>query len=255
MIITESGRLVLQHAQRILAGYEELKSSLADETGTIHGRVAIGLPPTVSEALAVPLVAAVRDTHPQVTCRVISAYCLYLMDWTHKGDVEVAVLYDPQAIRSLKSEPLVREPFYVIGPPDAGLSLDSPVEVRRLGKVPLVLPGPEHSLRQIIENAALDASTKLDVVIDADSFSTLRRLVMDGYGWSVLTLAAVEDDIRAGRLTAAPLVDPVPERRLELVYSADRPLSRIAAFARDTISDTVTDLVRKGVWPNGTLLR
>ena len=60
MVLTEQGRTVLQHAQRIMAEFEDIRSSVAEENGTLGGRVSIGMPPTVAEVLAVPIVEAIR---------------------------------------------------------------------------------------------------------------------------------------------------------------------------------------------------
>ena len=54
-------------------------------------------------------------------------------------------------------------------------------------------------------------------------------------------------------MATAPLIGPVPVRRLVLSYPADRPVLRLARFAGDTIADIVTDHVERGIWP-GQLL-
>ena len=63
----------------------------------------------------------------------------------------------------------------------------------------------------------------------------------------------IHGDVMAGRLSAAPLVDPVPVRRLVLAYLADRPATRLARFAGDTIEKIATDLIGRGIW-SGKLL-
>ncbi len=74
-----------------------------------------------------------------------------------------------------------------------------------------------------------------------------------GHGWTILPLAPIHDDIAVGRLAAAPLIDPVPVRRLVLSYPMDRPVSRLVRFAGDAIAGIVADQVERGIWP-GQLL-
>ena len=50
-----------------------------------------------------------------------------LLDWLHRGEIDVAILYDPHAARSLRSEPLLLENLFLIGPPGSGLSNGRPV--------------------------------------------------------------------------------------------------------------------------------
>jgi LysR family transcriptional regulator, nitrogen assimilation regulatory protein len=72
----------------------------------LTGQVAIGLPPTVADIISVPLVAAFGMGHPNAVLRLVSAYTGYLMDWLHRGEIDLAVLYDPRTARSLRSRPL-----------------------------------------------------------------------------------------------------------------------------------------------------
>lgn len=99
-----------------------------------------------------------------------------------------------------------------------------------------------------MERCAEETGITLDVGIEADSYAALKDLVRNGHGWTILPLAPIHADIGAGVLTAAPLIDPVPVRRLVLAYPADRPASRLARFAGQTMEDIVKARVEQAVW-------
>lgn len=103
----------------------------------------------------------------------------------------------------------------------------------------LLLPSARHGLRSIVERCATEAGIVLDVAVEADSFATLKDLVRHGHGWTILPLAPIHEYIAAGRLTGAPLIDPVPVRRLAISYPADRPVPRLARFAGKAIEQIV----------------
>ena len=67
-------------------------------------------------------------------------------------------------------------------------------------------------------------------------------------GWTILPLAPIHENIVSGRLTGAPLIDPVPVRRLVLSYPADRPVPRLARFAGETITTIFNDYLESGIW-------
>lgn len=253
MVITEAGREVLAHALRIMAEVEEIRSK-ADHAGSaLSGRVVLGMPPTISEIITVPLVQAFQASHPQVELSFVSAFSGYLLDWQQRGELDLAVLYDPQTTRSLRTRPLLLESFFLIGPPDAGLDQGRPVRFAELAQRPLVLPGPRHAMRAIFQRCAAEAGIALRVQIEADSLSAMKDLVRGGYGETLLPLAPIHDDIAAGRLTAAPLIRPLPTRRMALSFPGDRPVSRAVHFAAEAIARIVSDMVGRGVW-SGQLL-
>ncbi len=254
MVVTEAGREVLKRAARIMAEVDEIKASTADANAALKGNIAIGLPPTVSEIIAVPLINEIRNAHPEVTVNLSTAYSGYLLDWLQRGDVDVAILYDPRMTRTLRYRPLIQENLFVIGPPDADLSPDHPVPFSILSKKRLLLPSRGHGLRDTVERVASEREIPLDVSIEANSFSTLKDLVSNGHGWTILPLAPIHGEVIAGRLTCAPLIEPVPVRRLVLAYLADRPTTRLSRFAGDAIEKIVSDLINRGIWSGNPLV-
>ena len=248
MVLTEQGREVLKHAARVMAELEEIRASASDIETPLSGQVAIGLPPTVADIISVPLVAAFGKAHPQAVLRLVSAYTGYLLDWLHRGEIDVAILYDPRSTRSLRSHPLLIENLFLIGPAEAGFSTFRAIGFKELQGKRLLVPSVRHGLRTIVERCASEAGIALDVAVEADSYATLKDLVRHGHGWTILPLAPIHSDIVAGSLTGAPLIDPVPARRLTLSYPAERPVSRLARFAGEAIAGIVSDLVERGIW-------
>jgi DNA-binding transcriptional LysR family regulator len=211
------------------------------------------MPPTASDILSEPLVSAFRDTHPDATLRIVSAYTGYLLDWMQRGELDAAILYDPKLARALRLQPLLEETLFLIGPPGSGLTLERPIEFAQLSDYRLLLPSKGHGLRTLVDRYAEEVGVPLSVKVEADSYSALKSLVGNGHGVTVLPLAPIHEELAAGRLAAAPLVNPVPVRRLMMTYPSDRPTPRLARFAGQAIASTVETLVEKGIWSGRVL--
>ncbi len=248
MVVTEAGQDVLRHAHRIMDELEEIRACVADEDAPLRGHVSIGMPPTVADILSVPLVSAFQDRHPEATLRIVSAYSGYLLDWLHRGQVDVAILFEIRPSRSLRSALLLEEVMHLIGPPDADLRADHPVTFKTLSGKKLLLPSSGHGLRKIVEDCALEAEVNLKIGVEADSYSTLKNLVKSGHGYTILPLAPIHREIVEHRLSHAPLIAPVPMRRLMMSVPSDRPTPRLAKFASQILTDTAQDLVERGIW-------
>jgi DNA-binding transcriptional LysR family regulator len=248
MTVTEAGEEVLRRAARILAAVEELRAAVGDPPSSLTGRVSIGLPPTVSEVISMPLIAALQAAHPNLELALVDAMSGYLVDWMQRGEVDVAVLHEPQATRALRLKPLLLETLFLVGPAKARLSRKRPVPFARLVGERIVMPGRPHGLRAVIERFADQAGVKLHCPIEVFSLTAQKRLVQQGLCKTILPLASIHADVAAKRLSAAPLVKPTPVRRLAVAFPSDRPVSRAARFTGDAIERIVGDLVRRGVW-------
>ena len=255
MVLTERGRDVLRHAIRVLAELEELRASAAGSDAPVSGHVAIGLSPTVADVISVPFVTAFRAKYPGIMVQLVSAYSGYLLDSLYRGEVDLAVLYDPKAARSLRSEPLMQESLFLIGPPDMEWSCEDAVPFAEVASLPLLLPSTRHGLRNILERFAQEAGVSLDVTVEMDSYTAMKDLVRHGYGCTILPIAPIYEDVAAGRLVAVPICDPSPTRQLVLSYPTDRPVSRAAQLAGESLTGIMADHVNRGIWRGELLTR
>ncbi|WP_026793298.1 LysR substrate-binding domain-containing protein [Pleomorphomonas oryzae] len=253
MRLTDHGIAALDHARHILGELEDMRAAVGGPEAGMVGSVSVGLSPTISNALSVPLVAAFRQAHPAVRVRIVTSYTGYLLDSLFRGDIDAAILYSARANQVLRTEPILSENLFLIGPVSADLSPERPVEFRELAALPLLLPSRGHDLRAVVEDCARQAGIDIDVVVEVDGYGSLKELVGAGYGYTIMPATAFEREPTAGDFRRAPLVNPAPVRQLALCYPRDRRVSRAALFAGEVMKEKMIGLVREGTW-NGTLL-
>jgi len=248
MEITAAGLEVLERATRIMDELESIRTSVAGGRAAFRGMVAIGTTPTIAEIVTVPLVQRIRDTHPDLSIRFSSAFSGYLLDWLQRGELELAISYDPQPLHTLRIEPVMMENLVLVGPPEARLNLDTAVSFAELANEQMVLPSPRHGLRKIMDQCALERGFKITTSVEADSFGAMIDLVRHGFGYTALPLASIYSRLNDGTLCAAPLVDPTPMRKLVLVLPADRQVSPATRYVGQTFVDIASELVAQGIW-------
>src|SRR5690606_35658042 len=134
-------------------------------------------------------------------------YTGYLLDWMQRGELDAAILYDPKSPRNLRVQPLLEERLFLIGPPGSRLSLERPVEFAELQARRLLLPSRCHGLRTLVDRYAEEIEIPLNIKVEADSYSTLKSLVRNGHGVTVLPLAPIHEELESGKLYAAPLIN------------------------------------------------
>lgn len=248
MEITDVGRDVLAHATRIMEEMESIRGSVTGGKSSFRGTVMLGTTPTVAAIITVPLVRKIREAHPDLGLRLSSAFSGYLLDWVQRGDLEMAISYDPQPLQTLRIVPIMMENLLLVGPASANLRIDTPVSFEFLESQELVLPSGRHGLRVILEDCAKEVGIKLKTSVEADSFGALIDLVGNGFGLTALPLASIYSQLESGLLSAAPLVDPVPMRKLVQVFPADRRVSHAAKFVAQTFIEIAADLVERKIW-------
>lgn len=249
MVVTEAGREVLEHATRIMAELDAIRNSVSSGRAAYKGTVAIGMTPTVAEIMTVPLVRKVKEYHPALGLRVMSAFSGHLLDWLQRGELEIAISYNPQPVKTLRIEPIMMENLmYVTAGNGEKQTSSEPVKFITLADVELVLPSPRHGLRSIVDECARHAGIVLTTGVEADSLGAMIDLVRGGFGATILPLAPIFSLVSVGQLNATPLIDPTPTRKLVIVCPADRSVSAPARFVGDMFRSLASDLVSEKIW-------
>ncbi|WP_176559935.1 LysR family transcriptional regulator [Teichococcus rhizosphaerae] len=253
MVLTHAGELLRERAAGILRQIEETRADLSLEAGAVRGQVILGVPPTVGDVLATRLIERFLQRYPDVRLRVVTAFSGYLLEWLHHSEIDIAVLYGTEQGANIKFAPLLVENLYFVsmggtagGPHDA-------ISFEELSRQKLILPGPQHGLRMLVEAEARRRGLELSVPVEADALQVLKGLVAKGLGATLLPMPAVHQDVLEGRLTACSVVDPHLSRKLVIA----RPIGRKASLAvqkfEDALQEEVAEMVKEGVW-EGKLL-
>lgn len=201
-----------------------------------------------------PLASRLRERHPGVELRLLTAYSGHLQQWLDDGVVDMSLLYNLRTTPSLFVTPILREQLWVVAPSDAELRAAQPVPPKELCRHPLVMPAAAHGLRVLVDQVFVRMKAVPTITIETNAMVLQKQFVQSGYGWTILPAAGVVADVEDGRLSAAPLDDPDATRDVVLgLPLAGRLAPAVEAAARELISVS-RGLVDSGVWPSAQLL-
>lgn len=241
ILLTTAGHALHADAVRLLADADRTRNRMREFSNTLVGEATIGLSPTVSRLLTLPLTSKLRSDYPGLRLRIAEAFSGVLLEWLQTGRLDAAILYHVPASGAVQSETLANESLAVIGnaieptfPPGA------PVSMAMLGNRTMVLSTPSHGLRQTIEQHAARADVMLDVQFEFDSLDATIAVVKQGLACTILPPAVIRSEIAAGSLQAWPLL-PELARPLVLATGPQRPgaiaVQHLATLLRTAIRD------------------
>ncbi|MHA6344328.1 LysR family transcriptional regulator [Roseivivax sp. CAU 1761] len=243
---TEAGALLALRARTILDDIarteEEVRSLESDPAGAVR----IGLPGTIGEILALPLIEAARARYPRITLTVAEAMSGFVADWLAEGRVDLAVLYGQSPAPGLAAEPLLEEELALLDAP--GAALPEAADLADLAGRPMVLPSPAHGLRGLIDRAFAARGIRAEVAIEVDSYAAIKQLVAAGHGASILPRHSVRAEARRGALAVTALAAPGLWRSAALMTPTGRAMTRAQEVVRDLLRQTARDLVASGHW-------
>ena len=248
---TEKGKVLYRHGCILLHQVEQAQAALQSETTGVSGVVSVGLPTTVTAALAIPLLRRVRELYPGIRLQLFESPSGYLVELLVTNRLDLAVLFRDEETRSICATPLLVEYLFLIG--DCGLSDEMRARDRcplsDLREIPLVLPNPTHELRQTLDSVFTREGIEANTIADIDSLPTMVAAARDDLACTILPPSALlpYDSGRAPR--ARQIVSPEVGRPISLcrLHNAHRPPAAIAV--EDLIVALVPQLIGEGLWP------
>ena len=246
--LTPAGKTFLEHAKLVLADVERARGAVRETAAVPSGDVAIGLPTTVAQVATVPILAACRERLPQVHLKLVEAYSGFVHEWLLSGRLDLALLFGDQAEPALAKRPLLDDRLAFITRAQ-GAAAPHGITLAELAQWPLVLPGREHGLRRLIDEACTRQGITLEVIAEVESLPSVKRAVEAGLGHTILPLGAVAEEVAAGRLSAAPIEHPSIPRRVVCATNMARPTTPAAAAVVELVIEVIRGLVDSGAWP------
>lgn len=240
--LTDQGKQLFERASALIREAQTVADEAYAAKGMLTGTVKIGMPGSIALLLASHIFSAVGRKHPSVKIRLVEGLSGSIGEMLSAGRIELGLFYAPhrQTVRNQRA--MFHSDLYLVG--RAGDPVTAPEEVRfeQISDLNLVLPGQPHAIRSILEDSCPASRISLRVPYEADSLSTMKRVVEDGAGYTITTWDSVRREVEAGSLSAARIVDPVLTRALLLDHSPYHLLSTAARAVLDEVRTLVQAL-------------
>jgi len=255
VLSTDAGKVFYEHAQAILKQVADARSAVAQSAERPSGSVTLGLPHSISGALALPLLKASRAQYPEITLQLTEELTGNLTDQLKSGRVNLAVLFDDGQLSQFATTPLAEEELRFICHADAAYAKgEQSLTLAQALQATLILPGLQHGVRPRIEAVARGAGLSVGNVIDINSVAILKSALLADLGATILPVAPFLSEIEHGQLAAHAIAGLSVSRTVTLCWSRNIPLTNAAAAVKRLVLGVARELCDEGRWLGARML-
>jgi len=241
--LTEAGKRLFDHGINILQLVVRAANDIEATRDEPSGRIVIGLPPSMSRHLTLPLVESFQRTLPKVHLVTVEGLSSHLIEWIATGRVDVGLVMNPQPNPSIEITPVFDEPLGLVSRAAVRRQAKS-LPFLRLCDFPLVLPERTHAIRRLVETQAALSGLKFNIVLEVSSVSSILDLVSAGYGHAVLPRTALTTRDTQNAFVFRPLVKPALSTMLCLAVSARKPVTPLGRQSARLLQGLVATFLR-----------
>lgn len=239
---TEAGKILLEHGRGVLHQIDRLREELARERGGLVGRVALGLPPSLSKVLTVPLMRSFREALPDAVISIGEGLSLGMQEDLVHGRLDVALLYDAAPSPDIELKPIISQALYLVQSRHRPHTV-GPVPLREVADVPLIMPSRPNVIRMHLETELANQGLRPRIAMEVDAISAILDLIAEGAGNGVLPTSAIHAFGRAESYNLRPIVNPRLLTRLSSAVSAHRPATQVQRNLLKLVEERVRELI------------
>lgn len=248
--MTEAGLLLAKRGGEILKSLDGLVEDLRHLSGEPRGPVSIGLPPSLSILLSVPLLETIHSEYPEIRLHIAEVMSGDILDWLDSGRVDVGCVYESYDSAPYSFEPLLTEELFLVTAPDNwpgeigpdGVALE-PIKATRLQELPLVLTSPTHGARKLQEKFARSIGVQLNVVAAIDSLLHIVEMVSRASAYTILSHGAVIREVAEGKLALVRIEEPTIRRTAYVVRKRSRAVTKACSVVESCLNTIIREMV------------
>lgn len=226
-ILTDVGRVVLEYAHRFENLQRDLENSLAELRDNAAGRLVIGANESTTLYLLRHL-QRYRRSFPRVKVQVRRSLSSRIPEQLIRGDLELGVIsYDPGdkrlEVRVIYNDRLT----FVVSPQHRFAGRDA-LSITELGMEIFIAHNVASPYRDIVLSEFQRRKIQINMDVEMPTVESIRKLVQRNEGVAFLPKMCVQQELEQGTLKEINVSELEVERKIYLVYPADRTPSHAA---------------------------
>ena len=227
--LSAAGRLLYEHAGRILTDFESAGLAVDDMHGLRRGVLRLSGDTTVGIYVLPDLLGAFKQAHPDVEMRLDVGNRQHVYDRLLANETDFAVvgLPWPRPAFPLTVRPFLPNELVAIASPQHPLTRTRRISVKRLAAEPFIVRESGSGTRETAEEALRRSGRPVYEVMELSSNGAIKRAVARGLGIAIISRYAVALELRLGFLVELSVAGFPLRRQWHLVYARDKRLGPV----------------------------
>lgn len=198
--LTDSGRIFLEHAERILQTVEELKQRLDDLTQTPQGNIHLGTTTSLAMQILPRVLSYFQNQYPLIKTTIHSMPSSQIMTSVENGTIDIGIgyLFDKHPL--LETSVLYYDTFELVVSPQHPLGGLSHTTVDALKDIPFIMLSPETAGRRFADQVFHKYSIEPPIVMELSSSEEVKRMVELNLGAAIISKLSIANELRLGTL-------------------------------------------------------
>lgn len=204
--LTDAGRVLLPHAERVLQDLRKAKQAVTDLGAATGGTLTVGSALTTSTYTLPEVLARYKTTYPAVEVAVRTGRSQQIQQMVLEDSVPLGFVHSPLASHpDIEAVSLYSEPILLVVHPGHPLAGRHHITAEQLASEPFITSDRHSGYWTLVEQFWASSGIAPRVTMELDSIEATKRMVMYGLGLAMLPKGTVEGELHLRQLVAVPV--------------------------------------------------
>lgn len=247
VVPTDIGKEIIDQAKVILSGTKYIEDLVSVKDGELKGKIKVGIIPTIAPYLVPLFLKSFIDAYPNVELVFEEALTTEVLNGLNEDHYDVGLIASPPGAHFFEQE-LFNEPFLAYLSDKHQLVAKDKIQLEDLYEENLWLLNEGHCFRDQTLKICKQNNEKLNkasITFESGNLETLKRLVEQDFGITLMPYLALNDyDNRCANGIIKKFVEPVPSRKIRLVYSREYLKQNLIQAFSEIIVNSLPDTLK-----------
>lgn len=218
--LTEAGKLLLEHSERILDDYKRLEYEMHLLHNEYRGELRLGASTTIAQYVLPPLLANFIGKFPQVNLSLLNGNSRDIESALQEHRIDLGLVEGIFRLPTLKYAPFLQDELVAVVRTNSKLPLPDEITPEDLSRIPLVLRERGSGTLDVFERALSEHNLKLSslrVLMYLGSTESIKLFLEHTDCMGIVSIRSVDRELLAGQLRVVEIKGMAMSREFNFV--------------------------------------
>ena len=237
--LTLQGQTFLKFAEEIHRQYQELEFEMNLSTQNHTGKLTIGASTTIAQYLLPSIMSKFMNCFPEIKLSLVTGNTEQIENLILDHKIDLGIIEGASHKKEFKYSLFAKDELVLVSS-TTNSNHSEEVSIEELKDLPILLRESGSGTLEVIQKHLKSRSVKLtdlNIIMQLGSTEAIKRFVMTGESYAIISIAAVADELRRGELTVVEIDGVRIEREFSFITlngSQSRLVDQFMQFALDT---------------------
>ena len=240
--LTAQGHTFLRFAEEIHRQYQELEFEMNLSTQNHTGKLTLGASTTIAQYILPSIMSKFMNVFPEIKLSLVTGNTEHIENLILDHKIDLAIIEGASHKKEFKYSLFAKDELVLVTS-TKNIDIKEQISIEQLKEIPILLRENGSGTLDVIQKHLKSQGVKLNdlnVVMNLGSSEAIKRFVMTGNSYAIISIAAVVDELRRAELTVVEIEGIRIEREFSFITlngSQSRLVDKLMQFSLATYNE------------------